>query len=260
MVTEVIKVPDLGDSGDVEVIELLVSVGQTVAENDSLLVLESEKAAMEIPAPISGVVKSIAVNLGDQVQTGTEILTLEVEGASATEPESKPEKPIEKDTHSIPVEAADKSASTTAMSSVEETLSVPDLGGEEEVEVIEVHVAPGDRVNFDDILITLESDKAAMDVPSTTAGEVKSLKVKVGDKVSMGTPMLVLLADKPVSPSDKSVVTADSAADAESVVSSVELDNQKPEIAEPAQVTDKTTGTDVYAGPAVRKLARELGI
>jgi len=275
VVTEVIKVPDLGDSGEVEVIELLVSVGQTVAENDSLLVLESEKAAMEIPAPMSGVVKSIAVNLGDQVQMGSEILTLEVESLLSIELESESGKPIEKakeheaekveESTNIPVEAKDKSETTSASSGVQETLTVPDLGDEGEVEVIEVHVSPGDRVNIDDTLITLESDKAAMDVPSTMAGEVKSLKVKVGDKVSMGTPILDLLADEPVvipqKPTEqKDAVISDSGFRSEPADTTAELVSRQPVKAEPKPESAAVTGVDVYAGPAVRKLARELGV
>ncbi|MCB1670836.1 MAG: dihydrolipoyllysine-residue acetyltransferase [Gammaproteobacteria bacterium] len=270
MATETIKVPDLGDSSEVEVIELLVKVGQSVAENDSLLVLESDKAAMEIPAPTSGVVKSIAVNLGDQVSTGSEILTLEVEGESSSPkaeepaekaPEQVTEKPARED------EGAGKAQDTAPGTSTREpelrTIEVPDLGGESDVEVIEIHVSEGDTVKVDDSLITLESDKAAMDVPSTLAGEVKTLKLKVGDKVSKGSAILELLAQ----PEEEPESAKQDAKPAQSVADS--KPDEKPASAPTASspVTDtrqdqnvSAGGADVYAGPAVRKLARELGV
>ncbi|MEE2608853.1 MAG: biotin/lipoyl-containing protein, partial [Pseudomonadota bacterium] len=162
MAVEIITVPDLGEASEVEVIELLVSVGQSVAENDSLLVLESDKAAMEIPAPLAGIVESIAVNLGDQVITGNEILTLRV-NEPASDESSIVQRDVEEGSSEEEVEAEvskkDESASEKTSSSV---IEVPDLGTEEEVDVIELHIAIGDSIAKDDALITLESDKAAM--------------------------------------------------------------------------------------------------
>ncbi|MBL4821797.1 MAG: dihydrolipoyllysine-residue acetyltransferase [Gammaproteobacteria bacterium] len=259
MPTEIIKVPDLGESGEVEVIELLVAVGQSVAENDSLLVLESDKAAMEIPAPMGGVVKSIAVNLGDQVKTGSQVLTLEVEETSATESEAdKPEAKKEPASSKAKTQKQEKgkapdkikpaATDTESAEAIVETLKVPDLGGEGDVEVIEVHVAPGDTVNLDDTVITLESDKAAMDVPSTMAGEVKAVIAKVGDKLSMGSPILdMLVAAKTAEPE---------------VISEPDVNLTAPvktSEAKPARPASIASDADVYAGPAVRKLARELG-
>ncbi|MBT8147753.1 MAG: dihydrolipoyllysine-residue acetyltransferase [Gammaproteobacteria bacterium] len=293
MSTEIIKVPDLGDSSEVEVIELLVSVGQEVSENDSLLVLESDKAAMEIPAPTSGVVKSIAVNLGDQVTTGTEILTLEVAGEDATEKQSpaadepeqsaaeEPEQSaaderaeeqavddaVPESATAEPVAAESSSQPASSTEAVLKVLEVPDLGGEDEVEVIEVHVAEGDTVSIDDPLITLESDKAAMDVPATYAGEVKALKVKVGDTVSMGTPMLELLAQ-----ADEAPVSAEAPVKPQEPAQAAPAEDQseapapaatsEPATAAASATADEvpTSGSSVYAGPAVRKLARELGV
>jgi pyruvate dehydrogenase E2 component (dihydrolipoamide acetyltransferase) len=197
---EKITVPDLGDAADVEIIELLVAVGDTVAENDSLMVLESDKAAMEIPAPIAGVVKSIAVNLGDQVNSGSEILSLEVEGAASAE-DAKPEasepeqpaasktEPAESETQQQPEPSAEAPSSASAQSE-ESVVKVPDLGTDDEVDVIEIHVSEGDNISADDPLITLESDKAAMEVPAPQDGEVLELLIKVGDKVKTGSDVI----------------------------------------------------------------------
>ena len=185
MAIEKITVPDLGDAADVEIIELLVAVGDTVAENDSLMVLESDKAAMEIPAPMAGVVKSIAVNLGDQVNTGSEILSLEVEGAASAE-DAKPEasepeqlaesksEPTESETQQQAEPSADAPSAAPAQSE-KSVVKVPDLGTDDEVDVIEIHVSVGDSISADDPLITLESDKAAMEVPAPQDGEVLEL-------------------------------------------------------------------------------------
>ena len=282
MSTEIIKVPDLGDSSEVEVIELLVSVGQEVSENDSLLVLESDKAAMEIPAPTSGVVKSIAVNLGDQVTTGTEILTLEVaESGSPGDEQSAVDEKEERQSRleAEPAQAVAAEEQAAAQESVEpsrfdkspssgpilKVLAVPDLGGEGEVEVIEVHVAVGDVISVDDPLITLESDKAAMDVPAISGGEVKKLHVKIGDKVSKDTPIIELLAEQEeVSETSDSATSAAQSA-AEPVIAAgaaskpVDSDATSMPVTAETEHVDSAFGSSVYAGPAVRKLARELG-
>lgn len=262
----------MGDASEVEVIELLVAVGQSVEENESLLVLESDKAAMEIPAPMAGVVKSIAVNLGDQVNTGNEMLSLEVEDSEAhqeavEEAEASTAAP-EAEVESVESEAESDSSSeaATVVGKKSITLEVPELGTEDEVEVIEVHVKPGDEVALDASLITLESDKAAMDVPATSPGIIESLLLAVGDKVKTGTAIAQLLTTE-VSESSGSAVAAKeveakpekspagpAASSTPAAVASTEppgsdIAEYKPE--------DKSR---VYAGPAVRKLARELGV
>ena len=198
MAIEKITVPDLGEASDVEVIELLVTVGQQVAENDSLLVLESDKAAMEIPAPMAGIVKSIAINLGDTVSTGVEILSLEVESNNAS---AEPVADVAADeTQQAPQveepspEAAPASDKAEQPASIESVVTVPDLGTDDEVDVIEIHVSAGDKLEADQPLLTLESDKAAMEVPSPQAGEVLEILVKVGDKVKTGAEVLKLSA------------------------------------------------------------------
>jgi len=189
---EKIQVPDIGEEGSVEVIEVLVSPGDEVSENDSLIVLESDKAAMEIPSPKSGVIKEVLVKVGDQVSQGVEIVSIDMAGDSSAEEVAQP----------APEEAAGEKPAATAESSTQDApasadsqimpVTVPDLGGDSDVEVIEILVAEGDEISKDDGLVTLESDKAAMDVPSPAAGKVKVIKLKVGDKVNEGTLILEL--------------------------------------------------------------------
>ena len=192
MAVEKIQVPDIGEEGSVEVIEVLVSPGDEVSENDSLIVLESDKAAMEIPSPKSGVIKEVLVKVGDQVSQGVEIVSIDMAGDSSAEEVAQP----------APEEAAGEKPAATAESSTQDApasadsqimpVTVPDLGGDSDVEVIEILVAEGDEISKDDGLVTLESDKAAMDVPSPAAGKVKAIKLKVGDKVNEGTLILEL--------------------------------------------------------------------
>ncbi|WP_339866451.1 dihydrolipoyllysine-residue acetyltransferase [Pseudohongiella nitratireducens] len=269
MPVENIKVPDLGDSSDVEVIEILVNEGDSVQENDSLLVLESDKAAMEIPSPKSGVIKKILVKVGDQVNEGHEIFAMDIEGGSEEAPaEEKEEASAESESAADePASEADSSDSEPAAeagATSVETIKVPDIGGDSDVEIIEVHVAVGDEISAEDALITLESDKAAMDVPSPKGGVVKSLKIKVGDKVSEGSGIIELevqgaapapAAEKPAKASQSSAPAADKkAAPAKEEPS---LAAKQEAFAEEAAANK---GSRIYAGPAVRKLARELGV
>ncbi|MSR11525.1 MAG: dihydrolipoyllysine-residue acetyltransferase [Gammaproteobacteria bacterium] len=251
MAIETIKVPDIGDAKEVEVIELLVSVGQSVAENDSLLVLESDKAAMEIPAPMAGVVKSILVNLGDQVTTGSEMLTLEIADVTAAA-KALPAKPATVAAAQPAAKAAEKSIAPAsapapaAQAAAAQTIAVPDLGTDDEVEVIEVHVQAGDKVALEDALLTLESDKAAMDVPAPQAGTIESILVKVGDKVKTGTPFAKLIGAGTTASAAPAPVAAPATAasvNAPAATAMVPKNSVRP-----------------YAGPAVRKLARELGV
>jgi pyruvate dehydrogenase E2 component (dihydrolipoamide acetyltransferase) len=259
---ESIKVPNLGDSKDVEVIELLVKPGQSVKENDSLMVLESDKAAMEIPSPKSGVIKSLSIKLGDQVSEGDEILLLEVEGAAAAPaPTAKAESaPAPVVSAQVAAPAPAPAAAAPATVSVE-NIFVPDIGGDNDVEVIEVHVKVGDVIKAEQSLLTLESDKAAMEVPSPKGGEIKALKVKVGDKVSKGSLILELAVAGAAGASAASIpapvaAPAVAAAPAQSPVATVSTPAPAPAAAAPAA----SGSADVYAGPAVRKLARELGV
>lgn len=290
MAIENIKVPDLGDDSEVEVIELLVSVGDEVSENDSLLVLESDKAAMEIPAPMSGVVKSISVNLGDQVSTGTDILTLEVSGESGSDSDKQSDGKDDKDEGEGESKGSDKTAAKSDASSAKDdkpadsgksepepessaesastsvkTVQVPDLGTDDEVEIIEVHVKAGDSIAADDSLITLESDKAAMEVPAPDEGTVKELLVKVGDKIKTGADILKLEVtgggqSKASAKQDKGSQTAQSESPEPPPEPRQAAQAAAPEPATKPSASSGSTSGRVYAGPAVRKLARELGI
>ncbi len=272
LATEIIKVPELGDAGDVEVIEIPVSVGQEVAENDSLLVLESDKAAMEIPAPMAGVIKNIAVNLGDQVTTGDEILTLETVESPAAEPveepaakeESAPAQPepaagAEQPGIEPPSEQAVDESRQEGAAAVPEVIeiAIPDLGTDEEVDVIEIHVKAGDTIAVDDPLLTLESDKAAMEVPSPHAGVVESVLVEIGAQVKTGAAILRLRVEQA-----EEVAEAAASAPEPQEAGPAAPAAPPPAVADPAQAdaAGADPGANVYAGPAVRKLARELGV
>ena len=275
MAIEKITVPDLGDAADVEIIELLVAVGDTVAENDSMMVLESDKAAMEIPAPMAGVVKSIAVNLGDQVNTGSEVLSLEVEGAASAEDAkseaSEPEQPAESKSEPAESEAQQQpepsaeAPSVASIQSAESVVKVPDLGTDDEVDVIEIHVSVGDNISADDPLITLESDKAAMEVPAPQDGEVLELLIKVGDKVKTGSDVIRIsgaaaAASPSLGPASSDVsVAASSESEAVAPAPAPSTAPAPAAIPEVPAVHAEQSGK-VYAGPAVRKLARELGV
>ncbi len=188
-----VKVPDIGDFKDVAVIELLVKPGDTVAVEQSLVTVESDKASMEIPSSHAGKVKSLSVKLGDTVNEGSVILVLEAEGAaSETKPAPEPAQQAPAATQT----AAPAAAPAAGGGGLVE-VQVPDIGDFKDVAVIEVLVKPGDVVKTEQSLITVESDKASMEIPSSHAGTVKELKVKVGDKVNQGSVVLTLAASSP---------------------------------------------------------------
>src|SRR5262245_28291351 len=196
-----VVVPDIGDFKQVDVIEILVKPGDSVQAEQSLVTLESDKATMEIPSPSPGVVKEVRVKIGDKVSEGSPILVLESGDAgakgAAPQPAAKPE--ARSATQSAPAKGpAPQSASSAPRSAPAQAgrgtvaVNVPDIGDAKDVEVIEVLVKPGDTVAADQSLITLESEKATMEVPSPAPGRVKEITIKVGDKVSQGTPILTL--------------------------------------------------------------------
>ncbi|BBO13391.1 MULTISPECIES: dihydrolipoyllysine-residue acetyltransferase [Bradyrhizobium] len=228
-----IKVPDIGDFKEVPVIEIFVKPGDTVKAEDPLVALESDKATMEVPSPRDGVVKSVAVKVGDKVSEGAVIV--QFVGAGAEQAEARPVVSAPPSPVSAPAGVAE--------------VRVPDIGDFKDVPVIEIFVKPGDSVKAEDPLIALESDKATMEVPAPLSGTVREIKVKTGDKVSEGAIILVLAT------SDAST-TAASAAPAPAAVSSA------PAAAPVAQVggVDEKAFALAYAGPAVRKLAREMGV
>ncbi|MCT9114513.1 dihydrolipoamide acetyltransferase, partial [Cupriavidus gilardii] len=191
-----IKVPDIGDYDAVPVIEVHVKPGDTINAEDALVTLESDKATMDVPSPQGGTVKEVKVKVGDNVAEGSVLVMLEPAGAAASAPAPAAAAPAPAPAAApspAPAPAAAPAPAPAAAGgggTVE--VKVPDIGDYEGVPVIEVHVKPGDSVNAEESLITLESDKATMDVPSPSAGVVKEVKVKVGDNVSEGTLIVIL--------------------------------------------------------------------
>ena len=240
-VTEV-KVPDIGDFKDVPIIEVMVKAGDHVSAEDSLIALESDKATMEVPAPSGGTVKDVKVKVGDKVSEGSVILLLESAAAAGAAPSDTPKERV-----------SPPPSPTSTPGGVAE-VRVPDIGDFKDVPVIEILVKAGDTVKAEDALVTLESDKATMDVPSPLGGTVQEMRVKVGDKVSEGAILLTLATGDgrtPAPPSKASALEA-SKSIASTPASSVPA-------AGPAPV-DEAAFAIAYAGPGVRKLARELSI
>jgi pyruvate dehydrogenase E2 component (dihydrolipoamide acetyltransferase) len=267
-----VKVPDIGDFTDVPVIEVLVKSGDRVKAEDSLVTLESDKATMDVPAPSAGVVKDVRVKLGDKVSEGNVILTLESEGANgakpappeqaaaapaaasgvanAVAPASSPAPPAPKET-----QAADASSGTPKNIEVR----VPDIGDFKDVPVIEVLVKAGDAVKAEDSLVTLESEKATMDVPSPSAGVIKEVKVKLGDKVSEGNVIAIIEAAGAPAPAPAQTAAATAPAAAPPPAASPDRQAPSAPVAPVARI-DSDSFKKAHASPSVRALARELGV
>jgi len=189
-VSELIRVPDIG-GGEGEIIELFVKVGDRIEADQSLLTLESDKASMEIPAPKAGVIKSLKVKLGDSLKEGDELLELDVEGDAEAAPAEQEQAPEQAAPAAAEQPAAEPQAQSAGSAEPQE-VKVPDIGSSAKASIIEVAVKPGDTIEVDQSLITLESDKASMEIPSPAAGVVESVSVKVGDEVGTGDLILVL--------------------------------------------------------------------
>lgn len=254
-----VKAPDVG--GEVEVIEILVSPGDEVAVEQSLLTVESDKATMDIPAPIAGVVAELKVTVGDKIKEGDLLALFNAAAAApAAAPEPAEEPATEPAVAAEPAPApAPESAPAAAAETVSETIdvTVPDIGTDGEVDVIDVLVSVGDEIEAEAGLITLETDKATMDVPSPAAGVVESVAVKVGDKVGQGS-LVITLTTKTAAPA---AAAATSAAATETVNKPVPVDEpRKPPV--PDHPLDKKQKADglAYASPAVRRLANEFGV
>ncbi|MFT6786755.1 MAG: pyruvate dehydrogenase E2 component (dihydrolipoamide acetyltransferase) [Pseudoalteromonas rhizosphaerae] len=239
--TKEVTVPDIGDD-EVEVTEIMVAVGDTVEEEQSILNVEGDKAAMEVPAPFAGTVKEIKVAAGDKVKTGSLVFVFEVAGSepAAAKAETAP---------------AQESAPAQSSAPSSKEVNVPDIGGDE-VEVTEVMVAVGDKVTEDQSILNVEGDKAAMEVPAPFAGTVKEIKVAAGDKVSTGSLIFVfeVQGSAPAATAEKAASESAPAAKAESAPAAQ---------AAPAKASNESFENNsayAHASPVVRRLAREFGI
>jgi pyruvate dehydrogenase E2 component (dihydrolipoamide acetyltransferase) len=248
-----IVVPDLGEFSDVEVIELLVGSGDSVNREDGLVTLETDKATMDVPAPNGGEIVGITIAVGDKVSTGDVIGTMKVEvGDTVVVTPAIEAEIMQGDTTVV--------ATPAPAGGGKQTLAVPDLGDFGEVDVIEVHVSAGSKVDIDEPLLTLETDKATMDVPSTAAGTIESVLVNVGDKVSAGSPVVVI---------DAEAVVATPAESDDSAQATVTVQIPAAPAAAPQSIAaaprklppiDEAGFSKAHASPSVRKLARELGV
>ncbi len=273
--SELIRVPDIGN-GEGEVIELMVKVGDRIEADQSVLTLESDKASMEIPAPKAGVIKTMKVKLGDRLKEGDELFELEVEGegeaaaAPAAEPAAAAPAPAtEKLTETAaPAPAAEPAPASAAAETVQD-IHVPDIGSSGKARIIELMVKVGDSIEADQSLITLESDKASMEIPSPAAGVVESISVKVEDEVGTGDLILKLKvagaapaaapaqAAAPAPAKADAPAAAPSAAPAAAPAAKAEA---APAPAPAPAAAPAPSGAKVHAGPAVRQLAREFGV
>ncbi|GEK48621.1 acetyltransferase component of pyruvate dehydrogenase complex [Bisbaumannia pacifica] len=252
-----IRVPDLGGSADVEIIEVAVAEGEEIAEEDTLITLESDKASMDVPSPHGGKLVSLAVKVGDSVSEGDLIGTVEIEGGAEEAAESAPQPQAAPAQESAPAPA--EPAPAAGGEPQRKEIRVPDLSGSSDVPVIEIAVAVGDEVDEEDALVTLESDKASMDVPSPYKGKIVELAVKEGDTLSEGDLIgIIETAGAPAAEPAKPAAPAPQAV-AEPAKSASAEKSAAPAAGQPATAQARD-GKRVHAGPAVRMLARELGV
>jgi len=268
-----VAVPDIGSDDEVDVIDVLVSVGDTIEKEDGLITLETDKATMDVPSTHAGTVKEVFISTGDKVKEGTVVIKLEIageggsSGSSSNETAEKPEAASSKDSsqkqaqqESTQEESSDASRSETI------EVAVPDIGEDGEVDVIDVLVSAGDTVEKEDGLITLETDKATMDVPSTHAGTIKEVFIKAGDKVKQGTLVVKLetsggssssAAEKPAEAPKQEETKQDSQQDEAQQASQQEASQGRSPV--PPAPEAKNTGK-AHASPSVRRIAREFGV
>ena len=241
-----VAVPDIGEDGEVEVIDILVAVGDVIEQEDGLITLETDKATMDVPSSDAGTVKEILISTGDKVKQGSIIIKLEVAGSAPAEV-AAPVAEVAPVAAPAPVAAAAPAASAII------DVAVPDIGEDGEVDVIEILVAVGDEIEEEDGLITLETDKATMDVPSTHAGTVKEIYISNGDKVKQGS-LVIKLETK------GGAVVAPVVAPVAAPAVSAPVKMAEPDKAAPLAPSDfKATGP-IYTSPSIRRVAREFGV
>lgn len=273
-----ITVPDLGDVKDVDVIEVPVKVGDTIKKDDIIIVVEGEKATMDVPASLGGVVTELKIKVGDKVSKGTLVLLVDDAGSAAAAAPQATAAPVAASVVApvvAPVAApaaAPASAPQAPATAASQTINVPDIGDAKDVDVIEISVKPGDSVNKDDTLIVVEGEKATMEVPSPVSGVVESIALKVGDKVSKGSLIGVLkvagatAAASSAAPAPAASVAAAAApvpaTTASNVVTAVmPVEHAGREAPVPDYPVERRVGDKiVHASPSVRRFARELGV
>ncbi|AMO35714.1 dihydrolipoyllysine-residue acetyltransferase [Thauera humireducens] len=260
-----VKVPDIGDFDAVPVIELFVKVGDTIAVDDAIATLESDKATMDVPSSAAGVVKEILVGIGDKVAEGTVLIKVEASGAAAAAPAPVAAAPAPATAPAVAAAAAPAPApAAPAAAGGVVDVKVPDIGDFDAVPVIELFVKVGDTIKVDDAIATLESDKATMDVPSSAAGVVKEVLVKVGDKVGEGSVLLKVetagaaVAAVPVAP--VAAAAAPAAAPSPAPLADGSPAASAPAAMPAAAPSAVKVGGKVHASPSVRAFARELGV
>lgn len=253
----VMVIPDIGGAEDAEVIEISVKPGDQVQVEDTLITLEGDKATMDIPASEAGTVEEVLVNVGDKVKEGTPIVKLTAADASSSAAE---ESEVEaEDTVAAEATATNSNNKKSEATATAKTMQliVPDLGDAKDVEVIEVAVQVGDQVAAEETLLTLEGDKATMEVPAPEQGEIAEWNIKVGDKVSSGDVMGSLQL---TAAAESATATSAAASTPAATKSSVEKPADASTAAPVAAKSATAEAASLYAGPAVRRLARELNI
>jgi pyruvate dehydrogenase E2 component (dihydrolipoamide acetyltransferase) len=265
MTIESLTVPDLGGAEQVEVIEILVSAGDQVTAEESVIVLETDKATMEIPSPLNGTISSISINVGDKLNEGDQYGEIEISDASSVSEENEStassaknsvedasEENVSAEGVSIVTATGSNESSATAI----EIIPVPDLGGSDQVEVIELLVKIGEDIDAEQSVLTLETDKASMEVPAGKSGRVEKILLTLGDKVSVGDPMIELLVSASVAQTESKVDIVEAKVD-----QPVAINTSNNSVAKPEKIiADVKPSGEVHAGPAVRKLAREFGV
>jgi len=256
-----VQVPDIGVE-KATVAELLVKVGDEISENDSLILLESDKASVEVPSPVSGTVESVAVKEGDSVKEG--VLLLKVKTQAASEETTEQTATANENTVAQPAETTSTTVEDEMVSSGEQEISVPDLGVDKAT-VSEILVQVGDHVDAQQSLCVVESDKASVEVPSSIAGVVKAIHVSVGQEVKQGIALETIEGEAKSAPKAKAQAAAPAAQTSSVKTQSVTKPAEQPKLtavdsASKLSQAQEAENAKVYAGPAVRKLARELGV
>ena len=251
-----VTVPDIGDYAEVPVIDLFVKVGDTINIDDAIVTLESDKATMDVPSTVAGVIKEVLVQLGSKVGEGALLIKVETGAAAAPAPVAPAAAPAP--VTAAPVAAAPVAAPTAAGGGIVE-VTVPDIGDFDSVPVIDLFVKVGDSIKVDDAICTLESDKATMDVPSTVSGIVKELFIKLGDKVGEGA--LLIKVETGASAAAVAAPVAQAAAAPAPAATTVSAPKAASTAAAPTALAPALpAGSKVHASPSVRAYARELGV